>query len=66
MFDNVSDINREVYFLGDLHIDWLSSNYPLKKNLQTVTSACNLLQVVSQPRRVFTNSTGMKSSTCMY
>jgi hypothetical protein len=33
--------------------------------LQTVTSACNLVQVVSQPSRVFTNNTGMKSSTCI-
>jgi hypothetical protein len=64
MFDNVCDINREVYFLGDLNIDWLSSSYPLKKKLQTVTSACNLVQVISQPTSVFTNSTGMKSSTC--
>ena len=42
MFDNVCDINREVYFLGDLNIDWFSSCCPLKKKLQTVTSVCNL------------------------
>ena len=65
MLDNVCDINRELYFLGDLNIDWLSSSCPLKKNLQTVTSTCNLVQVVSQPTRVFTNSTGMTSSTCI-
>jgi hypothetical protein len=65
MLDNVCDINREVYFLGDLNIDWLSSSCPLKKMLQTVTSACKLVQVVSQPTRVFTNSTGMKASTCI-
>ena len=56
MLDNVCDINREVYFLGDLNIDWLSG-------IKTVTSACNLDQVVSQPTRVVTNRTGIKSST---
>ena len=49
MLDNVCDINREVYFLGDLSINWLSSSCPLKKKIQTVNSACNLIQVVSQP-----------------
>ena len=33
--------------------------------LQTVTSACNLVQVISQSTRVVTNSTGMNSSTCI-
>jgi hypothetical protein len=47
------------------YIDWLSSSCPLKKKLQTVTSACNLVQVISQPTRVFTNSTRVKSSTCI-
>ena len=60
MLDNVCDINREVYFLGDLNIDWLSSSCPLRKKTQTVTNACNLDQVVSQPTRVVTNSTGIK------
>ena len=26
MLDNGCDINREIYFLGDLNIDWLSSS----------------------------------------
>ena len=30
MLDNVCDINREVYLMGDLNIDWLSSSYPLR------------------------------------
>ena len=64
MLDNVCNINREVYFLGDLNIDWLSSSCPLKKKLQTVSSACNLVQDISQPTRVVTNSTGMKL-TCI-
>ena len=52
MLDNVCDINREVYILG---IEWLSLSCPLNKNIQTVTSACNLVQVIRQPTRVFTN-----------
>jgi hypothetical protein len=34
ILDNVCEINREVYFLGDLNIDWPSC--PLKKKLQTI------------------------------
>ena len=49
MFDTVCDVNREVYFLGDLNIDWFSSSCPLKRKLITVTSACNLVQVINQP-----------------
>jgi hypothetical protein len=64
MLDNVCDINRELYFLGDLNIDWISSSYPLKKKFQTVTSACNLVKAISQSTRVVINSTGIKSSTC--
>ena len=41
----VCDINIDVYFLCDLNIDWC----PLKKKLQTVTSACKLVQLISQP-----------------
>jgi hypothetical protein len=59
MLDNVCDINREVYFLGDLHINWLSSSCPL------CPLACNLDQAVSQITRVVTNSTGIKSPTCI-
>ena len=42
MLDSVCKVNREVYFLGDLNIDWFSSSCPLKRELLTVTSACNL------------------------
>jgi hypothetical protein len=51
MLDNVCDIHREVYLLGDLNIDYLSSGCPLKRKFQTVTSACNLVQVINQPTR---------------
>ena len=65
MLDNVCDINREVHVLDYLNIDWLSSSCPLKKKLHTVTSAYNLVQVISQPTRLFTNSTGIQSPTCI-
>ena len=60
MLHNVFDINRGI-FSG--WFDWLSSSSPLKKKLKTLTSAWNLVQVISQPTRVVKNSTGMKSST---
>ena len=63
MLESVYDVNREVYFLGDLNIDWFSSSCQLKRKF--LTSACNLVQVIIQPTRVFTNTTGTRSSTCI-
>ena len=65
MLDRVCDVNREVYLLGDLSIDWFSSSCPLKRKLLTVTSVCNLVQVVNQPTSEFTNTTVTRSSTCI-
>ena len=65
MLDNVCDINREVYFMGDLNIDWLSSSCPLKKKLKTLTITCNLIQFNCQPTWVVINSTERQSSTCI-
>ena len=65
MLDCVCDVNREVYFLGDLNKYRFSSRCLLKRKLLSVTSACNLVQVVNQPTRVFTNTTGTRSSTCI-
>ena len=48
LLGSVCDVNREVYFLGDLNIDWFSSSCPLKRKLLTGTSACNLVQVIYQ------------------
>ena len=62
MHDSVCDVNREVCFLGDLNIDWFSSSCPFKRKLINVTSACNLVQVINQPTRMFTNTTGTGSS----
>ena len=65
MLENICYVNTEVYFLGDLSIDWFSSSCPLKRKLLTVTSVCNLVQVINQHNTVFTNTTGTRSSTCI-
>jgi hypothetical protein len=51
MLDSVCDVNREDYFLTDLNIDWFSSSCPLKRELLSETSACNLVQVINQPNQ---------------
>jgi hypothetical protein len=66
ILDSVCDVNREVYFLGDLNIDWFSSSCALKRTLLTVTRACNLVQIINQPTKVFTKTTGIISSTCIH
>jgi hypothetical protein len=48
MIDSICVVNREVYFLGDLNIDWFPSSCLLKRKLLTVTSAYNLVQVINQ------------------
>ena len=67
MLDSVCDVNREVYFLGDLNIEYtfIKSRCVLRRKLLTVTSACNLVQDINQPTRVFTNTTGTRPSTCI-
>ena len=67
ILDNVFDINREVYFLGDLNIDWLSSSCPSHEKASNFNQC---LQPGSDYQstystRVLTNSTGMESSMCI-
>ncbi len=65
MLDKVCDLGNEVYCLGDLNIDWKSSNCPLKERLQSVTNACNLIQIVDRPTRICMRKDGHKSETCI-
>ena len=65
MLDSVCDVNREVYFLRDLNIDCFLSSCLLKRKLLTLTNACNLVQVIHQFTRVFTNTTGTRSFKCI-
>jgi hypothetical protein len=54
-------LSHTVHLRRDLKIDFHQAAHSRKKR-QTVTSAYNLIQVVSQPTRVVTNSTGIKSA----
>ena len=61
----VTDINSEIYFLGDLNIDWFSKTCTLKKKLKDAASVCNLAQIVHLPTRVNSRGMGRSSSTCI-
>lgn len=55
-------MKTEIYVLGDRNINFLASSCPLTI---TITSVCNLIQVINQSTRVHTNKTGTVSSTCI-
>lgn len=65
MLQTVTDTDREIYFVGDLNIDWFPNTCTLKKKLSDVATVCNLSQIVSLPTRVNIRSLGMSSSTCI-
>lgn len=49
MLDTVGDFDNEIYFLGDLNIDWNMPFCPLKEKLMSITNASNLVQMVDKP-----------------
>uniref|UniRef100_A0A8C7UKI0 Vacuolar-sorting protein SNF8 n=1 Tax=Oncorhynchus mykiss TaxID=8022 RepID=A0A8C7UKI0_ONCMY len=59
--------NGGLITLDELHHRVLKGRgkFAQDKKLETVTSACSLIQVISQPASVFTNRTITKSSTCI-
>lgn len=61
----VCELNIEVIFTGDLNIDWLLQNCPLKHRLVTKTDVCGLKQMVRQPTRISTNNKGNSTSACI-
>ncbi len=67
MYDiyQVCDHSNEIYFLGDLNIDWNSLHCPLKNRLLSITDACGLTEVVTIPTRVHLKRHGSKISACM-
>lgn len=65
MLDKVTEENRELYWLGDLNIDCLSDNCPLKNKLKSMTDTCGLSQLMYQPTRISSNSTGSLTSKCI-
>ncbi len=64
MLDKASDENRELYFVGDLNIDWFAT-CPLKKRLLAVASTCNLTQTITLPTRISTNKNKLLLSKCI-
>ncbi|XP_054871533.1 uncharacterized protein LOC129350084 [Amphiprion ocellaris] len=65
MLGKVCDLNKEIYFLGGLNIDWGLNNCSLKNKLCFITNTCNLSQVVTKPTRVSYRSDGTKSAKCI-
>lgn len=65
MLQTVTDTNREIYFGGDLNIDWFSNTCTLKKKLSDVAIVRNLSQMVNSPARVNIRDPGVSSSTCI-
>lgn len=50
MLDKASDENCEMYFMGDLNIDWFAVCH-LRKRLLAIASACNLTQTITLPTK---------------
>lgn len=64
MFDKLSDMNNEMYFLGDMNIDWLGQPGTNKNHVLSILNACNLYQIVTQPTRTSIDSDGIIVNTC--
>ena len=47
MLQKDSDCEREIYFLGDLNIDWLSAT--CSRKLSVIAKVCNLSQMLNVP-----------------
>lgn len=65
MLDKVCDLKNEVYFLGDLNIDWGVKSCALRSKLSSCANTCNLTQVIKNPTRIVYGPDGLKSSTCI-
>lgn len=65
MLDRVCDLDNEIYFLGDINIDWNLKSCTLRHKLLSCADICNLTQVVTKPTRVNCKADGSKSSTCI-
>ena len=46
MLQRATDEDREVYFLGDLNIDWLSTSCALKERIRVAMNVCQLNQMI--------------------
>ena len=65
MLEFISDSNYEIYFMGDMNINWSSVNCSMRKKLQSVTDVCGLSQIINKPTRTVIRNDGTVTSTCI-
>ena len=65
MLDRVCDMNYEVYFLGDMNINWHMKTCSLRSKLLSCANTCNMTQVIKSSTRIFSRADGLKTSTCI-
>lgn len=65
MLDNASSTNHEIYFMGDLNIDWFSSVCPMKIKLMSTSAACGLSQVINKLTKICMKSNSTRSASCI-
>lgn len=46
LIDRVTDVNWDIFLLGDMNIDWLANQCPIKQKMVSLTNACKPSQVV--------------------
>ena len=65
MLDHASSTSHEIYFMGDLNIDWNSFCCPMKMKLMNASAACGLSQVINKPTRICLKTDGTRVATCI-
>lgn len=65
MLDHASSTSHEIYFMGDLNIDWNSSCCSMKIKLMSASAACGLTQVINKPTRICLRSDGTQVASCI-
>ena len=65
LFDKISDVNLEIYCMGDSNIDWNVLSCTNRNKLFSMANACNLTQIVELPTRIGMGSDGTVSGTCI-
>ena len=65
MLDRACDLDKEIYFVGDININWDVKSCALRSKLLSCANTCNLTQVVTKPTRICHKADGSKSSTCI-
>lgn len=64
MLDRACDSDKEIYFVGDININWDIKSCTLRGKLLSCANTCNLTQV-TKPTRVCHKADGSKSCTCI-